>query len=92
MSDEKQDVQEMADGVELSDDELEGVAGVEIYRDAGGAHTGAAFYVLDEDGNLLVTRPTLKSAIHWADNLQESTRVLTPGEFKKMREGQQGQQ
>ena len=90
MNDElKKELQEMADteGIELSDDELDGVAGGYIYHDEGdaAAHRKEAFYVLDDAGEVVMRLDSLERAEHWAQNLRTSSRILSADEFEKMR-------
>lgn len=90
MSDEqKQDLMEAAaaDGVELSDEDLDSIAGGYVYHDAGdpAAHRREAYYVLDKSGEIIVRLDDAAKATHWASNLRTSTRMLSDDEFNKLR-------
>ena len=88
MSDElKKDAVEMPDGVELSDEALEGVAGGAIYHDEGdyAAHRKEAYYVVDDKGEVVMRVDSLAKAQHWAENLRTSATLLTADEFEKLR-------
>ena len=76
-----------AEGVELSDDELDGVAGGYIYHDEGdaAAHRREAFYVVDDAGNVVMRLDSQAKAEHWAGNLRTNTTLLTAQEFELMR-------
>ena len=90
MSDDlKKELRELADaeGIELSDEELEGVAGGYIYHDEGdaSAHRREAFYVLDNDGRVVMRLDDAKSAEHWAGNLRTSAKLISADEFERLR-------
>ena len=92
MNDEqKKELKEMAfaDGVELSDDELDRIVGGYVYHDAGdpAAHRKEAFYVLDDSGDIIMRLDDMGAAKHWANNLRTSTKVLTAEEFAQLRKG-----
>lgn len=90
MNDElKRDLQDLADaeGVELSDEELDGIAGGFIYHDEGdvAAHRREAYYVLDDDGRVVMRLDNLAKAEHWAGNLRTNAQLLSAEEFEQMR-------
>ena len=92
MNDEqKKELQEMAfaEGVELSDEVLDSIAGGYVYHDAGdpAAHRKEAFYVLDDSGDIIMRLDDVGAAKHWASNLRTSKRVLTTEEFEQLRKG-----
>lgn len=85
----KRELRELAasEGVELSDEDLDCIAGGYIYHDEGDptAHRREAFYVVDDAGRVVMRFDNLAKAEHWAGNLRTSTKLLTPEEFEKMR-------
>ena len=87
--DQKKNLQEMAadEGFELSDDELDGVAGGYIYHDEGdaAAHRREGFYVVDDAGHVVMRLDSMAKAEHWAANLRTNTQLLTAEEFEQMR-------
>ena len=90
MNDElNKDLQELAntEGVELSDDVLDAIAGGYIYHDEGdaAAHRREAYYVLDDDGRVVMRLDSLSRAEHWAGNLRTNAQMLTADEFLRMR-------
>lgn len=91
MSDDKKmrELQEMADaeGIELTDEQLDSVAGGFIYHDEGDAtaHRREAYYVVDDDENVVMRLDTLAKAEHWAKNLRTNTKLLTAEEFERIR-------
>ncbi len=90
MNDEmKRDLQELADteGIELSDEALDAIAGGYIYHDEGdaAAHRREAYYVLDDSGRVVMRLDSLAKAEHWAGNLRTSAQMLTADEFERMR-------
>lgn len=90
MNDEqKKEFQELAaaDGVELSDDVLDAIAGGYVYHDQGDAtaHRSEAYYVLDDKGDIVMRLDDMGAAKHWASNLRTSSRLLSAEEFEKMR-------
>lgn len=74
------------EGIELSDDELDGVAGGYIYHDEGdaAAHRREAYYVVDDAGHV-VRFDSLAKAEHWAGNLRTTTKLITAEEFEQLR-------
>lgn len=91
MGDDKKlrELQEMADaeGIELTDEQLESVAGGFIYHDEGDAtaRRREAYYVVDDDENVVMRLDTLAKAEHWAKNLRTNTKLLTAEEFERIR-------
>lgn len=91
MGDDKKlrELQEMADaeGIELTDEQLESVAGGFIYHDEGdvAARRREAYYVVDDDENVVMRLDTLAKAEHWAKNLRTNTKLLTAEEFERIR-------
>ena len=90
MNDElKKELQDMAgaEGIELSDEDLEGIAGGYIYHDEGdaSAHRREAFYVLDDDGRVVMRLDNAESAKHWAGNLRTSAKLISADEFERLR-------
>jgi hypothetical protein len=91
MSDDKKmrELQEMADaeGIELTDEQLDSVAGGFIYHDEGDvtARRREAYYVVDDDENVVMRLDTLAKAEHWAKNLRTNTKLLTAEEFERIR-------
>lgn len=85
----RDEMEEMAvtDINDLSDEELEAISGGFIYHDPGNAaaHRKEAFYVLNDEGDILMKLGSADAAHHWAGNLRESTRFLTTSEFEKLR-------
>ncbi len=83
------ELQEMADaeGVELTDAELESVAGGFIYHDEGdiAARRREAYYVVDDDENVVMRLDSLAKAEHWAANLRTNSKLLTAEEFERIR-------
>ena len=75
------------EGVELSDEALEGATGGAIYHDQGdiAAHRKEAYYVVDDEGVVVMRLDSSEDADHWAKNLHTSTTLLTADEFAKMR-------
>lgn len=75
------------EGAELSDDMLDSIAGGLIYHDPGDASANRkeAFYVLNDDGDIIMKVGDIGKAKHWATNLHESTRVISTAEFEKLR-------
>ena len=74
-------------GVELSDEDLENIAGGFVYHDAGDAasHRKEAYYVVDDKGEIIMRLNSLAKAEHWASNLRTSQRLLSADEFEKLR-------
>lgn len=90
MNDElKKELQELAKAglVELSDDQLDDVAGGYVYHDAGdpAAHRNEAYYVLDDSGEIIMRLDDVGVAKHWASNLRTSQRLITTEEFEQLR-------
>ena len=87
MSDELKN--EMQDGVELSDDTLDEIAGGFLYHDKGdaAAHRKEAFYVIDDNGKIVMRLDNEASAKHWANNLRTSQTLISADEFEKLRKG-----
>ncbi|MBQ6651095.1 MAG: hypothetical protein IJM67_07585 [Atopobiaceae bacterium] len=76
-----------AEGIELSDEMLDAIAGGYIYHDEGdpAAHRKEAFYVLDGNGTVVMRLDNVTSARHWAGNLRTSADFLTPEQFERLR-------
>lgn len=76
-----------ADGIELTDEELDSIAGGFIYHDEGDplAHRKEAFYVLDAKGKIIMKVDDMSKAKHWAGNLRTSLQTLSTEEFEKLR-------
>lgn len=74
-------------GVELSDEDLEGVAGGVIYHDPGNAaaHRREAYYVLDDAGQVVMRFDNQAKAEHWAANLRTSPTLISAEEFERLR-------
>jgi hypothetical protein len=91
MTDElKNELQGMDDEItELNDEALDTIAGGLIYHDPGdsSAHRKEAYYVLNDNGDILMRLDDMGKAKHWAKNLRESQRVITTEEFKRLRRG-----
>lgn len=89
MDDKQKKLQEMAaeEGVELTDDQLDGIAGGFIYHDEGDvkAHRRESFYVVDDAGQVVMRLDSMDKAEHWANNLRTNTKLLSAEEFEKMR-------
>lgn len=89
MDEKSKELQEMAAemGVELSDEQLEGIAGGYIYHDEGSAaaHRREAFYVVDDAGKVVMRLDSRAKAEHWAGNLRTNTTLLSSEEFEKIR-------
>ena len=91
MGDDKKlrELQEMADaeGIELTDEQLESVAGGFIYHDEGdvAARRREAYYVVDDDENVVMRLDNLAKAEHWAKNLRTNSKLLTAEEFERIR-------
>lgn len=91
MGDDKKmrELQDMADaeGVELTDDQLDSVAGGFIYHDEGdaAARRREAYYVVDDHDNVVMRLDTLAKAEHWAANLRTNSKLLTAEEFERIR-------
>ena len=91
MGDDKKlrELQEMADaeGIDLTDEQLESVAGGFIYHDEGdvAARRREAYYVVDDDENVVMRLDTLAKAEHWAKNLRTNSKLLTAEEFERIR-------
>lgn len=87
MGDKTNELTELADGIELSDEMLEGITGGYVYHDPGdaAAHRREAFYVVDDDGEILMRTDDMAKAKHWAGNLRESTQVLSANDFNRLR-------
>lgn len=88
MDDTQKKALDMADeAFELTDDELDSIAGGYIYHDEGDpkAHRREAYYVVDDAGEVVMRLDSLERAEHWAGNLRTSTKLLTPEEFAAMR-------
>ena len=85
----KKELEEVAavDGATLTDEELEAIAGGVIYHDEGdaAAHRREAYYVLDDDGQVVMRLDSLDKANHWAQNLRTSAKLISADEFEKMR-------
>lgn len=85
----KKELHEMAaaEGIELTDEELESVAGGFIYHDEGdaAAHRREAYYVVDDNENVVMRLDSLAKAEHWAGNLKTNTTLLTAEEFNRIR-------
>lgn len=81
------DVTEMTDDFELTDELLDSIAGGYIYHDPGdaAANRQEAFYVLDNNGTVVMKRSSIGAAEHWAKNLRTTTTMLTAEEFERMR-------
>ncbi len=75
------------DGIELNDEDLEGVTGGYIYHDMGdaSAHRREAYYVLDDNERVVMRFDSMAKAEHWAHNLRTSTTLLSAEEFERMR-------
>ena len=76
-----------AEGIGLTDEMLDAIAGGYIYHDEGdpAAHRKEAFYVLDNSGTVVMRLDNAASAKHWAGNLRTSAQMLTADEFERMR-------
>lgn len=76
-----------AEGIELTDEMLDAIAGGYIYHDEGdpAAHRKEAFYVLDNSGTVIMRLDNAASAKHWAGNLRTTADFLTPEQFEKLR-------
>ncbi|MBE6479382.1 MAG: hypothetical protein E7Z98_02565 [Olsenella sp.] len=87
----KRETMEMAEaeGIELTDEMLDAIAGGYIYHDTGdpATHRKEAYYVLDDKGTVVMRLDNLARAEHWAGNLRTSADLLTPEEFERMRRG-----
>ena len=78
-----------ADGVELSDEALDNIAGGLIYHDEGDAlaHRKEAYYLLDDNGEIIMKVSDAGMAKHWAGNLRISDRLIGTDEFNALRQG-----
>ena len=89
MDDKMKELQDMAaaEGVELSDDDLDGIAGGYIYHDEGdmAAHRREAFYVVDDAGHVVMRLDSQAKAEHWAGNLRTNTTLLSAEGFERIR-------
>jgi hypothetical protein len=76
-----------AEGIELTDEMLDAIAGGYIYHDEGdpAAHRKEAFYVLDNSGTVVMRLDNAASAKHWAGNLRTSKKILNADEFETLR-------
>lgn len=75
------------DGVELSDEVLDSIAGGYVFHDPGdpSAHRNEAYYVVDAAGEIVMRLDDFGAAKHWAGNLRTSQRLITAEEFAKLR-------
>ncbi|MDO4400988.1 MAG: hypothetical protein Q4D27_08590 [Coriobacteriia bacterium] len=76
-----------ADGIELSDELLDSIAGGYVYHDEGdpAAHRREAFYVLDDKGEIVMRFDDVSKAKHWANNLRTSQNLITTEQFEQLR-------
>ena len=88
MTDEqKKDFQDMDGIFEVGDEDLENIAGGLVYHDKGDptAHRREAYYVLNNDGDIIMRLDDLGKAKHWAKNLREDQRLINTDEFERLR-------
>ena len=76
-----------ADGIELSDDDRDNIAGGFVFHDEGdpAAHRQEAFYVLNDSGEIIMRLDDVGRAKHWAQNLRTSQKLISADEFEKLR-------
>lgn len=76
-----------ANGMELSDEVLDSIAGGYIYHDEGdpAAHRKEGFYVVDNKGKIVMRVGDANTANHWADNLRTGQDLLSKEQFEKLR-------
>ena len=76
-----------ADGIELSDDFLDSIAGGYVFHDAGdpSAHRREGFYVVDNKGDIVMRFDDEAKAKHWATNLRTSQNLISAEQLSQLR-------